>query len=398
MRSASLLLNNYCANYKGLSYAAWQGISIGFIESTLVGICYFLSLYFVTELRLSLINAGFLISAYGLGTILGGIIAGKLSDQFSPRLVTIISLLIQAISYFLLIKIHSPSLLFINLFILGIGSYGFITSNYLWTLGNCSSEERLKAINLLDTVSNLGLAVAGTIIGFTSTQHFVNIFFLSSCALFIMAIYLIFYSKKTCIDTQDDTSSQHMLSSSVNLKIKYYALACLFLVGLIISQIPSTYPIFLQQSFPEMGTLSFSILFILNAMLIVLFQAPLVNGLAKDNKIFLIGLGAFLLGLGMVLLNFSFFFAIAILSCLITTLGEILFFSIAQLICYEKSPAKKKGLGLGTYRMIYAASRVVGPAAGGMAYQQFSGQGLWLICFLLGIACFIPSFYFKKLY
>jgi MFS family permease len=397
MRSASLLLNNYCTNYKGLPYAAWQGISIGFIESTLVGICYFLSLYFVTELHLSLVNAGFLISAYGLGTILGSIIAGKLSDQFSPRFVTIISLLIQAVSYFLLIKIHTPSLLLINLFILGIGSYGFITSNYLWTLGNCKSEERLKAINMLDIVSNLGLAIAGIIIGFASTQRFVNIFFLSSCALCIMAVYLIFYSKQSQIIT-NVISSNNNSSSSVNLKIKYYALACLFLVGLIISQVHSTYPVFLQRSFPEMGTMSFSILFILNATLIVLFQAPLVNSLANVNKIFLIGMGAFLLGLGMALLNFSFFFAIAILSCLITTLGEILFFSIAQLICYEKSPEKKKGLGLGTYRMIYAASRVAGPAAGGLVYQQSSAQELWLICFLLGVTCFIPSFYFKKLY
>lgn len=396
MKPIHILINKYLANYKGLPYAAWQSITIGFIESTSVGVCYFLSLYFVSELHLSITNAGFMLSSYGLGTIAGGIMAGKLSDRFSPRLITIASLLIQAISYFLLIKIHTPSLLLINLFILGIGAYGFITSNYVWILGNCKSEERLKAINMLDIVSNLGLAVAGIIIGLSSTKSFVNIFFLSSCALFVTAIYLIFYSRQ--IPIVNTASSANDPSSSVNLKVRYYALACLFLVGLIISQTNSTYPIFLQNRFPEMGTTSFSILFILNAILIVLFQAPLVNSLANADKVILIGIGAFLSGLGMLLLNFSLFFVIAILSCIILTVGEILFFSIAQLICYEKSPEKKKGLGLGTYRMIYAASRVTGPAAGSLAYQQFSGHGLWLICFFLGALCFIPSFYFRKLY
>lgn len=389
------LFEKYCANYKGLSYPVWQGIGIGFLESTLVGICYFLSLYFVKELHLSITNAGFILSSYGLGTILGGIIAGKLSDRFSSRLVTIASLLIQSLGYFLLIKIHTLPLLMATLFILGIGSYGFITSNYVWTLGNCKKDERLKAINMLDIVSNLGLALAGILIGFLSTQHFTYIFLISSCALCLIALYLIFFSQKKQMIEDLPLSSKSNSSSTINLSVLYYALGCLFFVGLIISQTSSTYPIFLQNSFPEMGTMSFSILFILNALLIVLFQAPLVNSLANVNKIMLIGLGAFLLGLGMVLLNVSFF-AIAVLSCIILTVGEILFFSIAQLICYEKSPEKKKGSGLGSYRMIYAASRVTGPAVGSLIYQQVSGQGLWVVCFLLGIVCFIPSLYFRK--
>lgn len=391
------VLNKYFANYKGLPHTVWQGIGIGFIESTLVGVCYFLSLYFVKELHLSIANAGLILSSYGLGTILGGIIAGNLSDRFSSRLIIIASLLIQSLGYFLLIKVHTLPLLMATLFILGIGSYGFITSNYVWTLGNCKKEQRLKTINLLDIVSNLGLALAGMLIGFISIQHFTKIFLISSCALGLIALYLFFLNskKQNIIIETPPLISNDTSTSSMNFGGLYYALGCLFFVGLIISQTSSTYPLFLQKSFPEMGTMSFSILFTLNAFLIVFFQAPLINSLKNANKIMLIGLGALLLGSGMVLLNFSFF-TIAILSCVIFTLGEILFFSIAQLICYEKSPEKKKGTGLGSYRMIYAASRVTGPAAGSLVYQQISGQGLWMTCFLLGLACFIPSFYFRK--
>lgn len=75
------------------------------------------------------------------------------------------------------------------------------------------------------------------------------------------------------------------------------------------------------------------------------------------------------------------------------TAGEIIFFSMTQLLYYEKSPSEKKGSGLGIYRMIYASSRIAGPVAGSFIYQTFGGKILWFLCFLLSISCLFPSFY-----
>lgn len=395
MKSFYLLPQKYLAHYQGLPHTAWQGIIIGFIESTLIGTCYFLSLYFVNELYLDISQTGLALSCFGLGTIIGGILAGKLCDSFSPKPIFISSLLIQAIAYFFLVHITTFPWLALDLFILGIGSYGFITSNYVRTLKFCKKEERLKAINMLDIVSNLGLATSGMMISIIGTQQLPTLFLLSSMLLCSVAIYF-FYLNENISYASHAKSTEDTVPSSINFKIRIYTLSCLFFIGLIISQINSTYPLFLQTSFPQMGTSSFSFLFTLNAILIVLFQAPLVNSLGNTNKILLIGIGAFLLSLGVFLLNFTFFFAIAVLSCLITTGGEIIFFSIAQLICYEKSAENKKGLGLGTYRMVYAGSRIVGPTVGSLIYQQFNSQSLWLICFLIGVLCFMPSLYLKK--
>lgn len=389
------ILDRYLSHYRGLSFLAWRGIGISFIESCLIGSLYFLSIYFVAQLHLSIAIAGTLLSSFGLGTIIGSIVAGKLSDQFSPRMVTIVSLILQSIAYFLLIQFHATQFLFINLFILGIGSYGFITSNHTWTLGCCQKDERLKVISMLDISSNLGLAISGIVIGFIPINHFHDLFILSSCFLCLIAIYIFLFTQNDLLKTEVVDDSKYFVSG--NSIIKYYTLSCLFLVGLIISQTSSTYPIYLQKSFPGMGTTSFSILFTLNATIIVLFQAPILNSLAKQNKTFIVGLGASLLGWGMMLLNFSNFFTIAIVSCLITTLGEILFFSTAQLICYERSPAEKKGHALGMYRMVYAASRIVGPALGGVVYQQIGSQSLWSLCFLLGVLCLVPSLYLCRL-
>ncbi len=62
-----LLIKRYFSSYAGLSKLCWQGIGIGFVEATLSGVCFFLSIYFVNTLHLSIAIAGVIISFYGLG-------------------------------------------------------------------------------------------------------------------------------------------------------------------------------------------------------------------------------------------------------------------------------------------------------------------------------------------
>ena len=394
-RQSLPLFKKYYSNYTGLNPAAWQGICISFIESSLIGVCYFLSIYFVTELHLTIAKAGIIMACYGIGTICGGLLGGKLSDLTSPRTVSIASLMIQAFAYLLLIKIKSPTLLMLNLFIIGIGSYGFITSNHVWTLARCKQNERLKAINLLNVVSNLGLALSGLIIGFLSTKNFSSLFLVSGFLLFATAISLLIVSQTQTQNIIKSIEKTNTADSS-NTKIICFVLACLFAVGFIISQISSTYPVYIQVIFPTMGTQSFGTLLTLNAILVVLLQGPIVNQLGSFNRVLLLGLGALLLGFGLFLLNVAYAFWVAIVSCFITTTGEILFFSIAQLICYEKGPENKKGHSMGYYRTVYAASRVVGPAIGGIIYQRFGSENLWTLCFILGLFCLLSAYLFRK--
>lgn len=396
----SSIFKKYFLNYSELSSDAWQGILIAFIESTLVGIAWFLSVYFVKELHLEIENAGIILSCYGLGTIFGGFLGGKLSDRISSGVVSVISLLLQSIAYLFLIKIRSISFLMIDLFFVGLGAYGFITSNYLWVLARCQSHsERLKAINLLSIASNLGLGVSAVVISFLTNSDFTSVFFISGFLLFLTAIYLIFKEKQSINNNHIFEDSTLPINRSIDnqKKIKTivcYVLACLFLVGMIISQMNATYPIYLERIFPKMGTKSFGLLFTFNTIIVVLFQAPIIDLIKNKNNIFMIGLGALLLGIGMLMLSFTSIFMLAILSCLITTIGEILFFSISQLVCYEN--VRRKGESLGIYRMIFAASRIVGPAAGSFIYQKFGGIILWYTCGFLGVLCFVPAIYFQN--
>ncbi|MCW8470497.1 MFS transporter [Fluoribacter gormanii] len=390
----------YAANYKGLPKLCWQGIMLICINTLTIGICFFLSLYFVTIRHFTPSIAGLLLSCYGLGTVLGGLITGKLSDMFSPRLISIFSLLVQSTTFFLLINLHSAFTLMANMFLLGFAAYGFKTSNNVWMLSLCRNDTNLryKTISISHVAANFGLGLSGVLVASTTTYGFQPIFCLSSLLLLCSALYLLFQKNTSTTVLLPIKGQHHYDHSNASQIILLLIIACVFLVGLIIAQLSTTYPLYIQKSFPHLGIRAVSILFILDTFLIVFFQAPLTTLVSGQNKLLVTGLGALLMGIGMLVLSYSSVFVLAIFSCIIWTTGEMLFISTAQLLCYEQSSKQKKGQSLGLFQTAFAVSNVIGPALGGIIYQNCGGNLLWYCSMLIGTMCFLLCWYCSRTY
>lgn len=312
-------LKFYLYSYQGLTAASWRGVIMTLIDSTLIGIYYFLSFYFMNDLHFSITTCGIIVSCHGIGSIAGARFGGKLSDITSPTLVSAISLLLQAIGYLALTILHTPASIMIDAFILGAASYGFITSNHMWTLQHCTNGERLKAINLLSTASNLGFSLSAILMGTIISFGFHHLFIFVSSITLLMSSYLFIRAKsirklptltESCASNHKHAQHHHCTQPHRQIII-YVMLTCVLMTGITVSQLSSTYPIYVQHQFPSMGVQSFSILFAINSLLVVMLEAPLGSLFVKHNKILILGLGALLIGVGMCLLTISLVFSLA---------------------------------------------------------------------------------------
>jgi len=401
-----MITKRYFAHYKGLPSACWQRIGLEFVNDMAGGVCFFLSLYFVDVLHINIAVAGLIISSYGLGTAIGGITGGKLSDKISPSVVSIISLFIKAIVFLALIQLNTVPFLIMAEFLLGMTTYTFIVSNRVWVLNSCKNHEpiKLKTISMLYAASNLGAGISAIMVSILSNFGFHTIFFLSSLFLLIAAIILCVQEKKKVImrDGYKRTSldivhpKEEYTRQKNNKKSIWLVLACLFSIGLIVAQLGTTYSIYITATYPKLGVNAVSILFALNTFFIVFFQVPIINHFSKYNKINMVGVGAFLTGCGMFILSYAFIFPLAILSVLIYTIGEMIFFTMAQLVIYQQSGGKKKGQSLGLFQTTYALSVIVGPTLGGYVYYHTGGYVLWHLSGLIGLSCLILCCAAKK--
>ena len=230
-------IKGYSENYLGLPKFCWQGISLICINASTIGICFFLSLYFVNEQQLNVSTAGLLLSCYGLGTVIGGFVGGKLSDKITPYVVSIFSLFVQSVSFFFLMYLHSIPILMLNLLLLGISAYGFKTSNNMNLLNLCANDVdlRYKTISISHVAANLGLGVSGIFIAGVGTYGFPIVFGLSSLILFFSAIYLILQKNVTNPISEQSVEEYHPNETNIALKINVLILSCVFLIGLIIA-------------------------------------------------------------------------------------------------------------------------------------------------------------------
>lgn len=397
----SSVLSRYQACYAGLPRACWQGMVLTLLNAVSIGVCFFLVLYFVGTLRVSIPIAGMMMSMYGAGTVLGGMASGAITDRFSPQRVAGVSLFLQSAAFFVLASLSSIPLLIADMFVLGVATYSFKTANQAWVLSECEthSATRLNTISLMHVASNLGLGISGVMMGLCVTADFTGIFYLSSAILFLSAVSVVTRhpASSTNKSQAPENERNHTLTVS-SMPTLILILICVFAIGLIISQLGATYPLYVQQTFPSLGTRAVSILFLLDTVLIVLFQAPLVNALNRYDPMIVAGIGGLCMGLGMLVLSMAASFMIAIVSCVIWTTGEMLFISNAQLVCYESGADKKKGQSLGAFQAAFALSAVLGPAAGSMLYHLAGGVVLWRISFTIGVLCLMAclSFSFRR--
>jgi predicted MFS family arabinose efflux permease len=170
-------------------------------------------------------------------------------------------------------------------------------------------------------------------------------------------------------------------------------LVCLFLAGLLIAQLGSTYPVYVEKNF---GIQAVSLLFILDTVLIVLFQAPFVNIFKSWNKISLVGFGIFLMGLSLLILARASTLTVLIFSGIIFTIGEMLFVAMVQIVYYENLCEKNKGSFMGLFHAVAACARVLGPIGGGIIYQAYHPETLWYVSSLIGVFCLLQCLLFRS--
>lgn len=397
------LLRGYISAYHGLSAPAWYGLVLCLIESTLIGVYYFLPLYFINELHVAITTAGLMIAFYGLGTILGGFLGGRLSDRFPPAWVALLSLVVQAVVFFCLWQVQQLFVLNAILFVMGMASYVFMTANHLWILNQCQTQSaRLQAISLVSVASNLGLSISAILVGIFAKNGFCRLFEMS----FVAMLFAVAYGAWLVCDvaTQRETHTTLIPTPAKNSpsiatypqSIVKLVLFFVFIVGAVIAQSSTTYSTYIKDTFPDFGMQGVSFLFLLNSSMVVLLQAPLTTLMAERDKLSLIGWGAFLVAVSMITLPLAPAFGVVAVGMILHTLGEIIFFAPAQFVCYESAPAAARGRSIGKYRTVYACSRVGAPALGGYIYQQFSGDILWYGCAVLGVLALLLCYYVKQ--
>lgn len=384
---------NYLRNFSGLPIAIWMIQAAIFANSMGNVTTVFLSLYLVNQLGFSVLQTGILIAGFGLGSMVGGYLSGLLCDKFSPYRISFIAVLVNGISLLMLCWPTQFSLLLGLIFLMGGSNAAFAPANRIVLMQLCSKAERIRVSSLRYMTINLGMGAGVFIGGLLAVWGFYWIFIFTGISTLIAAYIIVVYCKPVAsVKVLLDSGSLVKNSSVFADKKALIVFFTLLLINLVFAQLKNTYPIYLHDHY-RLNEHLFSYVFLLNTILIVVFQVPLLSVLKNSNAMTLTGIGGFLIGIGFYLLPLSTVYMFALFSCIIWTVGEILFFSTMQVLIFDMASEKQKGKYMGIYQMLQAFSNMLGPFAGGYIYGFNNGKYLWQLCGLLGVSVFFIQLY-----
>jgi MFS family permease len=381
------IINFYRDAFRGLPKDVWFLSFVLFVNRCGTMVLTFLVLYLTQELGFSLAVAGRVLSVYGLGHMVGAWIGGWFCDRLGFLRIQFLSLAFSGLGFLVMEHMQTlPSLLAITFFV-ATSAEAFRPANSAALAALSPPHLRTRAVALNRMALNLGWGVGPAVGGWLASHDYALLFRVDgvSCMIAALVLHVLFRGRTgTEVDTDAEESTSAVLLHPLRDLPFLSFLLLLSLFALIFFQGWGTLTYHLKEVYGFSET-RFGMLMALNALLIFVFEMVLTHWAERFRPLLLIGIGAFLVGAGLAILPLGTSVALAVLSMVTWTFGEMLAVPFAGGWVANRAGAKYRGKYMGIYTMGWGAAFIAAPALGTWVYQELGADTLWFGCGVMGI-------------
>lgn len=384
------MLTKIIAPYRGLSKEVWFLALTTFINRAGAMVIPFLSLYLTKYLGYTLGQVGWIMTFYGLGSVVGVFFGGKLTDKIGYYKVMYISLFLTGIAFFILQYITSFYLLCAGIFILTVVADAFRPAIWVAMADYSKEENRTRSVTLIRLAINLGFslgpAIGGLIIANISYQ---GLFWIDGITCVFAAVLIIKYLYQKSSVVKVKTENKEVKLSPYRDKQYLVFWFAMFLIGFTFMQYFSTIPLFYSQNM-KMDEEEIGLLLAMNGFVIFLLEMPIVHAFEKSKleglKVVIAGI--FLLAISFFVLNISNWIGIVIIGMLFMTFGEMLSFPFSNAYALERAKKGSRGEYMAMYSMSFSVAHILGPNIGMHMSDKYGFAFTWyFMAILLLLAC-----------
>jgi len=372
----------YHNSFKGLSVQIWWLSLITLINRAGTMVVPFLSLYLIEDLDFTLSDVGWIMSAFGLGSVCGSWLGGKLTSKIGFYKVMFWSLFLSGIMFVGLEYIQSFVGLCVGVFLLLLVADTFRPALFVAVATYCKPENRTRSITLIRLAINLGFslgpAAGGAIIYAMGYAGLFWIDGITCMAAALLFVYLLNERKKG-----NETKKEVIKKKGSPYKDKAYLvfLGALLLIGFTFLQYFSTIPLFYSEvhhlSEQEIGWLMS-----LNGLVIFLIEMPLVAFFENErfSKYRILVISTLLFALSFFVLNMSSWFGVLVFGMVFMTVGEMLNFPFLNAFAMDRAEKNNNQAEyMALFTMSFSVAHIFGHNSGMHLIDTFGYEITWYI-------------------
>jgi predicted MFS family arabinose efflux permease len=375
-------IHSYQNSFKGLSVQVWWLSLITLINRAGTMVIPFMSLYLTENLKFSLSNVGWVMTAFGLGSVCGAWLGGKLTNKFGFYRVMFWSLFISGFMFIGLQYVHSFKGICAAIFILVLVADSFRPALFVAVAAYCKPENRTRSITLIRLAINLGFsfgpAIGGAIIYY---MNYSGLFWLDGITCVVASLLFVYLLNERKSGNVKQEVSNAPKGSPYRDKAYLVFLGALLLIGFTFLQYFSTIPLYYNDvhhlSEKEIGWLMS-----LNGFLIFAVEMPLVNFFEnpKYSKYRILAISTLMFAMSFFILNMTGWVGVLAIGMVLMTVGEMLNFPFLNAFAMDRAEKyNNQGEYMALFTMSFSIAHIFAHNSGMQLIDKFGYEATWYI-------------------
>lgn len=357
----------------------------------------FLSLYLTKDKGFTLEQVGWIMTAFGCGSVVGAWIGGWLTDKIGPYRTMLFSLFSSGIFYVLMQYANQFWWITVMIFTVVLLADIFRPALFTALRSYTTETNQTRSTSLIRLAINLGFSAGPAVGGFLIyTYGYASLFWVdgtTSIAATLLLFYVLNPKRSSKIEKQVfDSPPQSAYKDS------YYLL---FLLGLFIFafaflQYFSTIPYYYSEDY-QLSEKYIGLLLGFNGFLIFLIEMPVVHYLEQknNNSVHYVFIGAALLLFSFLILQVGHHVSLLWIGMVLMSFSEVIAFPFANSFALSRSKRGRTGQYMALFSISFSLSHIFAHNAGFQLISKFGFTNAW---WWMIVACAIMTvlYYFLK--
>ncbi|MFN3968506.1 MDR family MFS transporter [Flavobacterium sp.] len=379
----------YIDNFKGFSREIWILTMITFINRAGTMVLPFLSKYLKEDLGFSYSQVGWIMVCFGVGSMLGSWLGGKLSDKIGFYRIMIFSLLTSGLMFFVIQYITSFIGLCISMFAIMTVADMYRPAMFVSIGAYAKPENRTRALTLVRLAINLGFA-AGPAMGGLIIMNigYRGLFWADgiTCIVAILIFWLKVKEKKKSAFTDKEHPGEVLTHSVFKDKPFWLFLFTCLVSGVLFFQVFTTIPLYHREQF-DLSEFQTGLLLTMNGVLVFFCEMAIVSYVErkKINKVKVVAFGCFLMAISMYLMLINTWVGILTIMMLFMTFAEMFAFPFSNSVALSRAPKGHEGRYMAIYTMSFSLAHILSAKLGMEIIQHYGYQINWFFMGMLGL-------------
>ena len=395
------LFTNYINTFGGLSKEVWWLALITLVNRAGTMVIPFLSLYLTESLKIDISNVGWVMTCYGLGSVVGSWLGGKLTDKFGYYKVMFFSIVTTGLLFFWLQTLDNFQSFCWGIFIVMVVADTFRPAMFVALNAYSKAENRTRSLTLIRLAINLGFFVGPPVGGLIIVAiGYSGLFWVDgvTCVLAGLLLLKVLNPKKV---TELDTIKVENPESAYKDKAFWIFFLAMFIFGFVFLQYFSTMPLYYRNVY-KLSELEIGLLLGISGLIIFLFEMPLIKWLneRKKSNTYFVFIGLILTALSFVVLNLTSWIGILVIGILLMTVGEMIAFPFSNSFAAQRAKKGNQGEYMALYTIAFSFAHIFGHNSGMQMVDKFGFETAWnimtIIAFIGVIILYILMKVLKK--